>query len=1123
MWLGSAPKETAAAPPKASEVPKQSDGSVLFYYLDAFEQNGVVYMFGKVKDGDVYRSCCVRVPDMCRNMFLVLRDQDLDGEDAIQEAASAAAQEITNLNQKHQWHIFDDQRGLLARPCVRKNCFQREGLSQGDHHCLKLLYPFSKPALPANLSGATFSHVCGANQSAVELLLTKRKIKGPTWLRLMDTEAPSAPKSWCAFEVVIRQTEVDGSIMLAHKKISVAKDENLKDPPLSVMSLATRTILNKKNEHEVAMAACIFKPAINLSESVDQFFKGGAPQIFKIIRRFDGKPFPRNSEEIFTKHNVTTSLNEIALLNQLVAKVNSLDPDVIVAHNGYGSELEVIATRLASNGIPMWHKLSRLRREKSDLRVTMSGRYVVRKLTLGRLVCDTELAAREPLRETSYELAHLVKVRLKQDYKPLSPEGEHIPLHEQIPKCYEHGKSLCDAVDHAIQDAAWSLQLAWDLEVLPLNLQLTRVCGNLWCDSLQYLRAARNDSLLSHEFYSKKYLLPEAKEKERSDKKRQIAYSGGLVLDPVPGLYTDIVLCLDFMSLYPSLIREYNLCFTTVNDVNGDEIPDLPGSNAAEGVLPRVMAGLFEQRKAIKNVMKSEKDPRQKAVYDIRQKAYKLVANSMYGTLGFAASRYHAQGIAALITKMGRETLQTTVTLTKEVLKFDVIYGDTDSMFVCTRRKELPEARRVGALIAAEVNKKYKKLEIEVDDCYRRILLLKKKKYAGLKIIDWNDKGLIEQAEFKGIDSVRRDWCFISQKLGLDVARLLLQAATEEEAAKQIHVRLAECGKHIDDGTIGVPEYVITKGMQKMPHEYPDANAQPHVQVAKRLLEAGNQIHAGQEIPYVVTKTGASLAEKARHPDELARDPTLELDKEWYKSTQLHPVILRLCGPIESMDAATIAESLGLNPAKFSAGAPGAGVKAPPAEASENVVELGENANALFERMKKSHDWPELPCCPNCNAKLQCPVVFATNMCRSESCKKRGELLPVSFLHNALLLCIHGLMGKYCEQKLECDDETCRQCTQQVALFGDGTRCIFSASVRGRQCPGNVKQVFSDNDLLDHFRALKYATTGAVAIPDERVHPQLELSAMVTEAMSRCDFNFVSLKSLFAGMDKQTN
>jgi len=544
-------------------------------------------------------------------------------------------------------------------------------------------------------------------------------------------------------------------------------------------------------------------------------------------------------------------------------------------------------------------------------------------------------------------------------------------------------------------------------------------------------------------------------------------------------------------------------------------------------VLPKIMAGLFEQRKAIKNLMKSEKDPRQKAVYDIRQKAYKLVANSMYGTLGFTASRYHAQGIAALITKMGRETLQTTVTLTKEVLKYDVIYGDTDSMFVSTRKKDLAEARRVGAVIAAEVNKKYKKLEIEVDDCYRRILLLKKKKYAGLKIVDFNDKGLVEQPEFKGLDSVRRDWSGISQKLGLDVARLLLSPASEEEVAKQIHVRLAEVGKQIDDGTIGISDYVITKGMQKMPHEYPDQAALPHVQVAKRLLAAGAQLHAGQEIPYVVTTTGSSLSEKARHPDELARDATLQLDKEWYKSTQLHPVILRLCEPVETMDAATIAESLGLDGAKFSRGS-GGGVKAQPADADDgDALELGESAAALFERMKKSPDWPELPRCPKTGAKLQCPVVFATNKSMDESCKDNDELLDVSFLKNALRLCIHGLWSKYCEQSLECDDETCRQsdwgryCTQQVSCFGDGGGCVFGASVEGGalfKCSGRVKQGFPDNHLLDHFRALKIATTGGVSIPGERNFPQPALSAMVNEAMGQLDFNFVRLKSLFAGM-----
>ena len=203
--------------------------------------------------------------------------------------------------------------------------------------------------------------------------------------------------------------------------------------------------------------------------------------------------------------------------------------------------------------------------------------------------------------------------------------------------------------------------------------------GNLLSRTLLGGRSERNEYLLLHAFHERGYIVPDRQSFKKSLKgnsndsdnddaadpssndqsnrkskgKRKPAYAGGLVLDPKRGFYDKYVLLMDFNSLYPSIIQEFNICFTTVDrKVNEEEeiLPDLPDSDLPAGILPTEIRKLVDSRREVKKLMKGNASAELMSQYDIRQKALKLTANSMYGCLGFAHSRFYAKPLAALIT-----------------------------------------------------------------------------------------------------------------------------------------------------------------------------------------------------------------------------------------------------------------------------------------------------------------------------------------------------------------------------------------------------------------------------------------------------------------------------------------
>lgn len=886
-----------------------------FYWYDCCEgpNPGTVYFFGRIYAITVNKfvSCCVIIKNCQRRCYLMIAP-NCTYEEAVGEFTHITAKQHKIKN-------------FTCEKVTKKYAFSNDAEQPLVSDYVEVTYPAAQPSLPSELKGETFNRVLNVNQSPMEKIILDLKLRGPAWMRLVDPVAATCPQTWSRIELVLESP----SNLLVEKET-----EHLKKPYFCVLSLAlqTHTHPTQANRNDIKAISVMVNTTFHLDECISRNNKASGHFILMTRPHASHQgdfrlPYDfSNAIKDFKRTRLEMVNSERDLLVDFMDKFSNLDPDIVVGHDLLNFDFETLIRQMAINKIGTWSKLGRFKRSSLP-----SSKKAFPYLFSGRVLCDIKKSAEELMQLRSYDLTTLASTIL--DRKRVEY------THDTLVEAYKTSESLIRMLTATWEDVDSIFGILVELNIIPLALKITNITGNILSRTLAAGRNERNEYLLLHAFHEDNFICPEKtlsrerkygvqpKQNDNNEDgeqqhsgRRKAAYTGGLVLEPKAGFYETCILLMDFNSLYPSIIQEFNICFSTVKvPVNDDESSTtIPKDLTATGILPAQLKNLVERRRQVKRLMADCKQPMQRVLLDIEQRALKLTANSMYGCLGFEHSRFYARHLASLVTSKGREILMSTKAMV-ENLGYEVIYGDTDSLMIDTKLNDYQEVIQRGNSIKQDINRAFRLLEIDIDGVYRPLLLLKKKNYAGASLTLATDGvTLIKKIETKGLDSVRRDRAVIAKEASDIILSMIMESDKEVcQIVADIHSYLGDLSARINRDELPKEKFLISKQLNRNPEEYRNTKGIGHVTIALRHNadpKKSRKLRVGDVIDYVICTdgTGESANQRCYTLEDMAGNVNLKLDYEYYLCQQIYTAISRICDKLPFTNAYAIAEAMGI-------------------------------------------------------------------------------------------------------------------------------------------------------------------------------------------------------------------
>jgi DNA polymerase I len=544
--------------------------------------------------------------------------------------------------------------------------------------------------------------------------------------------------------------------------------------------------------------------------------------------------------------------NEKEMIIQFFELIKKIDPHIIVTYNGDNFDFPYI--------------LDRVRVLKIDLPLEFRilGRGATKKVRIpGFAHIDLYPISRKLLTLNSYTLESV--------YEELTGEKKAKIKGELISTYWDEGGSKLDSLlDYSREDAEATMKISE--KFLPLQYALSRIVGQTPFDVSRASTSAMVDWLLLREAHKKGEIASNPPGGKEYRKRTSQSYEGAYVLEPEKGIHENLVQ-LDFRSLYPSIIITHNIDPLTLGCDCCDNTSPAGYTFCLnrKGFIPEILKTLLRERAKVKEKMKNKDD---KMLY-FQQWALKILANSFYGYMGYPRARWYSLECAESTTAWGRMYLKQIIEMAqKEDLA--IIYGDTDSVFI--KMKDT----NVGKVLTflETVNRSLPEtMELEFEGFYPRGLFVTKKKYA---LIDKHENFIT-----KGLEIVRRDWADIAKKTQQKVLEIILKEGDPEKAAEVVRA----VTQQLKNREVDLQDLIIYTRLTMPLSQYKAVT--PHVHIAKRMRERGEDVGVGSTIAYIVKEGKGLVRDRAVLYREFIRKG-LSYDADYYIENQVLPAVMRI-------------------------------------------------------------------------------------------------------------------------------------------------------------------------------------------------------------------------------------